>query len=228
MNEVTEGDNAVHFVRNALYFVFGVGLREEVSKLFFFLPLLPILRRKGTRLDVLVCGAVVGLGFAAEENLGYLHSGDLSTAMARFLTANFLHISMTAILAEAIGEWMEKTEGSLEFSQTLLLVAFLHGAYDFCLSSPAFGEMGGFLAMAAFLLLARKFLDAVSWARAKERARDASLVETFAVAVAVVGGASFVYASALVGPGAAARAISSGLLGLGLILIVFVQELRRV
>ena len=89
-------------LRDLLFFTFGVGLREEISKLVFFAPLLPLLRRANcTRLDVLICGALVGLGFAAEENLSYLHQGDLSTAMARFLTANFFHMSMTAILAGA-------------------------------------------------------------------------------------------------------------------------------
>ena len=34
-------------------FVFGVGLREEASKLLLFVPLLPLLRRWGDRLDVL-------------------------------------------------------------------------------------------------------------------------------------------------------------------------------
>ena len=125
-------------IRDALFFTFGVGLREEVSKLVFFLPLLPFLRRYGTRLDVLVCGALVGLGFAAEENLNYLRVGDLSTGMARFLTANFFHMSMTAILAGALDDMLRdgKDEGdgvheaSRRRSST---VAAMHGAYDYCL-----------------------------------------------------------------------------------------------
>ena len=87
--------------RDLIFFVFGVGLREEGSKLLLFAPLLPLLRRYGTKLDVLVAGAFVGLGFAAEENLGYLADKDLRTGLARFLTANFLHMAMTGILASA-------------------------------------------------------------------------------------------------------------------------------
>jgi RsiW-degrading membrane proteinase PrsW (M82 family) len=214
-------------LRDALYFTFGVGLREEGSKLAFFALLLPFVRKRGTRLDVLVCGALVGLGFASEENLQYLASGDLSTAMARFLTANFLHISMTAILAGALDEMLSEPEGSFAFSRTLLLVSILHGAYDFCLSSRSYGDIS-FLAMAVFLFLARWFLQAVSWARAKERASDARLLETFTVGMVVVIGASFVYASAHVGPIAASRALTEGLLGLAIIVVLFVQELRRV
>ncbi len=232
LNMTETGDT----VRDALYFTFGVGLREEAPKLLFFAALLPILHRKGTRLDVLVCGALVGLGFAAEENLNYLRVGDLSTGMARFLTANFFHMSMTAILAGALDDMLRaKDDGaSMRFSKALLGVAGLHGLYDFFLSEHSFGGRGreggndGFLAMLIFLLLARWFLALVSAARAKERAANPRLLETFAFGMAIVVGASFVYASALVGPGAAASALAEGLLGLGIIIILFVQELRRV
>ena len=224
--QMTESGNPL---RDALFFTFGVGLREEGSKLLFFAPLLPILHRKGTRLDVLVCGALVGLGFAAEENLGYLRAGDLATGMARFLTANFLHMSMTAILAGALDDLLRAKDdtGSMSFSKALLTVAAMHGAYDFFLSSHTY-ENQSWLAMMIFLLLARWFLALVSVARAKERAANARLLETFGLGMAVVIGGSFVYASALVGPAAAGSALAEGLLGLGIIIILFVQELRRV
>ena len=138
---------------------------------------------------MLVCGAFVGLGFASEENLGYLSDGDLATAMARFLTANFLHMSMTAILAGALDEMVRDGDaGSMRFfSQRLLAVAAMHGVYDFCLSSHAYGDLSYF-AMAVFLLLARWFLTDVSWARAKERAAPPYLLETFATGMAIVVG----------------------------------------
>ncbi|MGO9708870.1 MAG: PrsW family glutamic-type intramembrane protease [Polyangiaceae bacterium] len=218
-------------LRDFLFFTFGVGLREEVSKLVFFAPLLVFLRRKGTRLDVLVCGALVGLGFAAEENLGYLHEGDLSTAMARFLTANFFHMSMTAILAGALDDMIRggdrDDEGSLKFSRALITVAAMHGIYDFCLSERALGNLSWF-SMGVFLLLTRQFLGLVSVARTKERTAHPRVLETFAVGMAIVVGTSFVYASALVGPGPAAAALAEGLLGLAIIVFIFVQELRRV
>ncbi len=233
-------------VRDFLFFTFGVGLREEVSKLLFFAPLLPLLRSRrvnGTRLDVLVCGALVGLGFAAEENLGYLHEGDLSTAMARFLTANFFHMSMTAILAGALdrataphhdrartgwgGLGGTGEEGSFDFSRALLVVAGMHGVYDFCLSERKLPNIS-YLSMLVFFLLTRQFLALVSYARARERAAHPRLLETFSFGMAIVVGASFVYASALVGPGPAAAALAEGLLGLAIIIYIFVQELRRV
>jgi hypothetical protein len=46
--------------------------------------------------------------------------------------------------------------------------------------------------------------------------------------MAVVVGASFVYAAGKVGPGAAALSLAAGLLGLAIILILLVQQLRDV
>ena len=52
-------------------------------------------------------------------------------------------------------------------------------------------------------------------------------MRSFCVGLAVVAGATFIYASALVGPGAAAMALAGGALGLALVAMVFVQELRH-
>jgi RsiW-degrading membrane proteinase PrsW (M82 family) len=211
-------------VRDALFFTFGVGLREELSKLLLFLPLLPIVRRHGTKLDVLVCGAFVGLGFAAVENLGYLSSLDLTMGLGRFLSANFLHMAMTAILASAASDFATHgDEHAPELSRTVLLVVAMHGFYDFFISHPELG--GGFLSMTVFFLLAYRFLGAVDSARGRREPGE-SLLRVFAVGTATVCGASFVWASILTGPGAAAMALAQGLLGSAIMLYVFAQRFR--
>jgi RsiW-degrading membrane proteinase PrsW (M82 family) len=208
-------------VRDAVYFVGGVGFREELCKLLFFAPLLPVLRRFGTRLDVLACGAMVGLGFAAEENLMYFERGDESVALARFLTANFMHVSMTAICAGALDDWLSSPgDKSFDFSKAFLLVVILHGAYDF------FATYAGFFAMAVFILLTRQFMHAVSMARGRPD-RDDKFLRRFVQAVLVVLAASFAYACARVGPGAAAAMLGAGLLGDAIILYMFIQEMRH-
>ena len=103
----------------------------------------------------------------------------------------------------------------------------MHGIYDFCLSERAYGNISYF-SMGVFFLLTRQFLALVSAARAKERSAHPRLLETFSLGMAIVVGTSFVYASALVGPGPAAAALAEGLLGLAIIIFIFVQELRRV
>jgi RsiW-degrading membrane proteinase PrsW (M82 family) len=207
---------------DAIYFVVGVGLREELSKVLLLLPLVPIILRWGRRREALACGALVGLGFAVEENIGYFHMG-LSTALARFLTANFLHVSTTGIAAVAIDDAVrgrEAQEGDL--SRALMTVVAAHGLYDFFLSSaPVAG--GSFFSMVVFIFLARRFVGALRDLPGREK----PLLRSFCVGLAVVAGATFIYASALVGPGAAAMALAGGALGLALVAMVFVQELRH-
>jgi RsiW-degrading membrane proteinase PrsW (M82 family) len=217
---VETGDAA----RDILFFIFGVGLREEASKLLMFAILLPALRKWGDKLDVLVGGAMVGLGFAAEENLGYLAGGDLHTGLGRFLTANFLHIAMTGVLAAALDELVSDPEGhAAEFSRTAFLVIGLHGAYDFLLSHEEFG--GSFMAMAVFFFLTRLFLAAV--ARARRRVdRGLSPLQAFVLAASAVTGVSAAYATLAVGPLNAVLAMAEGLLGEAIIFAMFVRTLR--
>lgn len=210
--------------RDILFFTFGVGFREEISKLALFAPLVPILRRKGSKLDVLVCGALVGLGFAAMENLGYLQMGDMTTGIARFLTANFLHMSMTAILASALHDFARDSERyANDMSRTALIVMGLHGAYDFCIEHPEIG--GGYLSMGVFFVLTGQFLAAVDFARGRSEP-GYGLLRTFVMGIAVVCGATFVWASIVAGPGIAAHALVQGFLGNAIITYVFVRQLR--
>ncbi len=217
---VETGDPA----RDILFFVFGVGLREEASKLLLFLPLLPVLRRWGDKLDVLVCGAMVGLGFAAEENLGYLAQANLQTGLGRFLTANFFHMAMTGTLASAVDDFVSDRERyASEFTRTTLFVVLIHGAYDFLLTHDNFG--GPYLAMTAFVVLTRMFLSAVDSAR-RRADRGITPLHAFVLAVAIVTGVSLAFASLAVGPKAAVLLMASGLLGQAIIVYVFVRTLR--
>lgn len=223
-------ENTGDTLHDLLYFTFGVGFREELSKLLLFAPLSPLLLRgmRGewiSKLDVLVCGALVGLGFASVENLLYFEHGDLATAMARFLTANFLHMAMTALTATAFIEAVRAPDRySFDFSRTLLTVMLMHGAYDFFLSS---GDSLAYFGMGVFVVLARQFMTAVHEVRGRV-GRGMPLLDVFTVGMAVVVGASFVYAASLVGPGAAASVLVEGMLGLLIVLYFFVQELRRI
>ncbi len=157
--------------RSSVFHVWGLGFGREVSAPVLRAACRSCDRQFGTRLDVLVCGALVGLGFAAEENLGYLHQGDLSTAMARFLTANFFHMSMTAILAGALDSATNarssNDDGSLQFSQALLTVAAMHGIYDFCLSEHGYEHF--VLLDDGLLPPHRRFLALVSEARRRRK-----------------------------------------------------------
>lgn len=210
--------------RDIIFFVFGVGLREEAAKLLLFAPLLLVLRKWGDKLDVLVCGALVGLGFAAEENLAYLAQENLHSGLGRFLTANFFHMAMTGTLASALDDFVSDTERhAADFMRTSFFVVAIHGAYDFLLSHEELG--GSYLAMTAFIFLTRLFLDAVDTAR-RRADRGLTPLHAFIFAVAVVTGVSLAYATVAVGPKAALLVTGGGLLGQAIIVYVFVRTLR--
>jgi RsiW-degrading membrane proteinase PrsW (M82 family) len=228
---ITVEEAALHLVpdgtpgRDLVFYVLGVGLREELSKLLLFAPLLLVLRCRGTKLEVLVCGALVGLGFAVVENLDYFARGDLSAAMARFLTANFLHMAMTALTANALDDLVRaKDDRSFDASRTFLLVAALHGAYDFFLTSHIVRE-ASYVAMVVFFLLTRWFVIKVIEA-SRERGRSTPLVTPFVLGISIVVATSFVYGCAIVGPGTAARTMAEGLVGLVIVVFLFVRQLR--
>ncbi len=221
-------DSVLHFTEkgqaiDVIYFVFGVGLREELSKALLLLPLVPVVRRWGTRREALACGALVGLGFAAEENLGYFHMG-LSVGLDRFLTANFLHLSTTGLVAVAIDDAMRGTRTTREsWTQVLPLVVVTHGVYDFFLSSRTV-EAASFVSMFVFVLLARRFADVIR----ELPGREGPLLRYFVVGLALVTGGSFVYAASIVGVGHASTAIVGGMLGVAIMAYVFGRELGSV
>jgi RsiW-degrading membrane proteinase PrsW (M82 family) len=208
---------------DAIYYVFGVGLREELCKLLLFLPLLPLLRRRRSRLEAMVCGALVGLGFAAEENIGYFHSMDVGTALARFLTANFLHMALTALIATAVYDGSSARKGE-DFATVFPLAVLLHGAYDFFLASPVVAMEYSFLAMTVFVFLSQRFLRELKVVRPTRR--GSGLLRQFVISLAVLAGVSYIYACTLIGPLMAFPLIGSGLLGLAILLIMFVRELE--
>jgi hypothetical protein len=209
---------------DAIFFVVGVGLREELAKMLLLLPLVPFVSRWGRRREALACGALVGLGFAAEENINYFRMG-LDTALARFLTANFLHVSTTGLVAVAIDDLARRrSDEETSLSRTLPLVVLAHGMWDFLASdSQPFGQLGPYLSMMTFVFLARRFGDVIR----SLPGREGPLLRVFAVGVALVAGGTFVYASSLVGPVHAAMALAGGMLGLGIVIYVFAQEFGR-
>jgi RsiW-degrading membrane proteinase PrsW (M82 family) len=208
---------------DAIYFVAGVGLREELSKLLLFLPLLPILLKRGSRIEAMTCGALVGLGFAAEENIGYFQHFAASAAISRFLTANFLHMSLTALLALSVFDAARgRSTARDRFNVIFPLVICIHGAYDFFLSDPEFSR---FSLVSMFLLIfaARQFLRQLLIA--SSRMEEEGVLRLFVASLAMITGASYIYATTLVGPLMAIRLIALGGIGVAFVLYMFVREL---
>jgi protease PrsW len=211
------------FVPGAIYFIFGVGLREEAWKLILFLPLLPALLRRGSRIEAMTCGALVGLGFAAEENIGYFHEYGAAAALSRFLTANFLHMSLTALVALSVFDTKRgRATPSDGFSTVFPMAVIIHGAYDFFLTTDDV-PLSSIISMALFIVMARQFLRQLTIASSREE--EQGVLYLLIASLSLITGVAYVYATTLVGPWYAMGLMSVGALGVAIVLWMFVREL---
>ncbi|WFB35878.1 PrsW family glutamic-type intramembrane protease [Kiritimatiellota bacterium B12222] len=141
-------EEGTDFVSSFLYYLASVGLREELCKLLLFTPFLFRVLKPGRDLEALLFGALVGLGFAIEENISYFADYELSgTVITRFVSANLLHLTLTAITSLALTRALREPEKWLvDGLQTLLMAIGLHGIYNTLLSSPipGVGDMSYF------------------------------------------------------------------------------------
>ena len=154
--DIQEGND---FVSSLLFYLVSVGFREELCKLLLFTPFLFRVLKNGRDLEALIFGALVGLGFAIEENMSYFSNYQGSgVAVSRFVSANLLHLSLTGVTALALtravrdpGRWMA------DAITTLAMCIGLHGLYNTLLSQPVpgLGELsyfaGAVLAGCSFL-----------------------------------------------------------------------------
>ncbi|GEM_PF-4309399 len=162
-------DKMGEFLDALLYHTLSVGFREELCKLIFFIPLLPLIWKRSS-LEVLVLAASVGLGFALEENLNYYRrSGVDGIVVGRFVSANVLHYCLTGVTGLALWRALKQPSGWAGDSFVVLLMCIgVHGIYNALLSAPVpgFGDMSDFsgtaLIGAAFLFF-RELEGNQSW-----------------------------------------------------------------
>lgn len=175
------------FLSTLLFQIVSVGLREEVCKLLLFLPLLPWALRRDRDIEALLFGAMVGLGFAVEENLNYLISHTAQgTGVSRFVSANFLHLSLTGITSLALVRAVRDPDRWLADSLQVLAMAIgLHALYNTLLSQPVpgLGDMSYFsgTALAGCALLFFREVKSLAPLRARRLSRTALFLWGFCI-----------------------------------------------
>jgi len=118
-------------VDNALFLMLGAAPCEELAKLALFLPLVPILLIRRSRLEMLVTAGCVGLGFAVWKNLSDYNEFGPVLVLPRLLTSNFFHLALTGINGLAFCEMVRNpVRGFLPFIGTLALTVAAHGSYE--------------------------------------------------------------------------------------------------
>ncbi|MCO6046793.1 PrsW family intramembrane metalloprotease [Aeoliella sp. ICT_H6.2] len=204
------------------FFILGVGLREELSKLLLFLPLVPWIIRRGSEREALLVAACVGLGFAMEENIGYFLRGE--DASGRFLTANFFHMATTGLCGLAVCRAIWNPRQRLgEAIAIVLLMIVGHGLYDAVIVLPSL-QMYGIFSFLLIVGLAYWFFHELrTWWQSP--GETISLTATFLASVSIIVAATLVYLSSLVGLQQAAQLVILPTLALGLTVYMFLREM---
>jgi RsiW-degrading membrane proteinase PrsW (M82 family) len=208
-------------LNNLLYCILGIGLREELLKLIFLLPLLPWLK-KMEDLPLLVVCSLAGLGFAIEENTAYYDDYGGGAVLARFLTANFFHITLTGLAGFYLTRAIRGERGGYEtFFEQFGLMVLLHGVYDFFYIDQTIGE--GWLSLAIYVWLAWQYLRLAMQIGAAGR-RQTPLTRIFVGAVSASAGVGYLLLATEMGPGDAFFETLQSLAGVALLTLVFFRE----
>lgn len=205
------------------FFILGVGFREELSKLLLFFPLVPWIVRRGSEREALLVAACVGLGFAMEENVSYFFSNAGSSA-GRFLTANFMHMSLTGLVGLAVcrGFWQPRQRAG-EAIAIVLLAIVAHGMYDAMIVLPALEQYSMVSYIITILLAYQFFHELRTWWQPP--GETISLTATFLVAVGLVVASTVVYLSSILGLNDAIRAAVIPAVSLGIVVYLFLREM---
>lgn len=210
------------FLGDLTYYIGSVGFREETIKLLFFLPLTPFLYRTREPRLILFTAACVGLGFAAQENV--LYANLMGGTLTRYVTANFLHIALTAILGYAFCRFLYTPRQEWErLIMTYLGVIVVHGLYNTTVGS--LGEAGGLLGIMLFAYLCYYFFELMDKS-CPEKRQLVSPLGVFVPGCAMIFGITFVAASGALSIRGAITATTPELLGALPLMFIYINRFR--
>jgi|GEM_PF-507370 len=152
--------NADDPMSQIIYWVAGVGLREESLKLLCFIPIAFWILPGKNNLHALILAGMIGLGFACEENFAYF-AGESRTDVvwSRFISANALHFALTGVVGFHFFKMISrKGKGWENFLINFLIVVIAHGLYDALLSMPVLADYSS-LWIIALALIAYMYFD---------------------------------------------------------------------
>lgn len=209
-------------VSEIIYYVGSVGFREETIKLLFFLPLTPFLYRTREPRLILFTAACVGLGFAAQENVLYMNLA--GGTLTRYITANFLHIALTAILGYAFCRFLYTPRKEWEkLIMTYLGVIVVHGMYNTTIASM--GDIGALLGIMVFAYLCYYFFDLMDKS-CQEKRQLISPLGVFVTGCAMIFGITFIAASGMLNVRNAITVTTPELLSAIPLMFIYINRFR--
>jgi RsiW-degrading membrane proteinase PrsW (M82 family) len=110
-----------------------VALVEEFSKFIFVRGILYRSSHFNEPFDGIVYSVMVSMGFATFENLLYVSSGGMGTAIMRMFTAVPAHATFAVLMGFYLGKAKFEHKKSYYALHALGVATLFHGAYDYCL-----------------------------------------------------------------------------------------------
>lgn len=121
-------------INTALFAFLVVALSEEFAKFFFLRYILFKRKEFNEPLDGIVYAVMIGMGFAAFENVFYVAEGGYGVAFMRMITAIPAHAIFAVVMGYHVGlAKFDLTHKNDLLRKGLLYPVLLHGAYDFFL-----------------------------------------------------------------------------------------------
>lgn len=121
-------------VNTAIYAFLVVAISEEFIKFLFLRYILFKRKEFDEPLDGIVYAVMIGMGFAAFENVLYIADGGLGVALIRMVTAVPAHAIFAIVMGYHVGlAKFDLTHRDELMRKGLLYPILLHGAYDFFL-----------------------------------------------------------------------------------------------
>ena len=142
--------------------------------------------------------------------------------VGRFLTANFLHLTLTGYVGYYFTRAIQGREKWESFSESFFLMVLCHGLYDFFLIEPSLHELS-WLAYTVYIWISQKYLRLLVSLR-QGGGREASLTQMFLFALFVAVGTAYWQLARTLGFEAGALELIMSMLGVGILVIMFFRE----
>ena len=143
------------FINDFLYSILGVGLTEELSKLFSVLIVFKILKKRIKEpLDYLIFAGIVALGYSVRENFIYYNNYGSQVITGRTIISCLIHIINTSICVYSIYRTKIFHKGNTYINSVIgiSVAVFSHGLFDFFLTQSFIGQYTPLLASVVYLI----------------------------------------------------------------------------
>lgn len=143
------------FINDLIYSILGIGLTEELTKLFGVLIALRIVKKRlNEPIDYLIFAGVVALGFSIRENFIYYSNYGSQIITGRTFISCLVHIINTSMCVYGIYRFKLFGKGN-QYVNTILafsMAVVSHGLFDFFLTMKIGGIYTPFLSTLIYLI----------------------------------------------------------------------------